>query len=257
MRPTAWSARSRSTPAAGSPKKATGTPLPAENSPRRIFERLFVPESTADKAVTLIRYAERRSILDAISGDAKSLHCRLGTTDQKKLDQCRSSVRDTENQVEQIEGQFMGMLKKTAEADGSMLDRTVILYGSGMHSGKGQGWRSLAKESAATRRGWLETGVCNSVGIWPSTRTIVRHCPTCSFRWPRKWAVERNIFRYHRHTRRTGQLRAMLLLGLRKPIGFGVPPLIARSASTSPTTLANLKPWPEKPAAIATCGWSG
>jgi len=31
----------------------------------------------------------------------------------------------------------MGMLKKTAEADGSMLDRTVVLYGSGMNSGKG------------------------------------------------------------------------------------------------------------------------
>jgi hypothetical protein len=34
-------------------------------------------------------------------------------------------------------GRFIGMLKKTAEADGSMLDRTVVLYGSGMNSGKG------------------------------------------------------------------------------------------------------------------------
>ncbi len=257
MRPTAWSARSRSTPAAGSPKKATGTPLPAENSPRRIFERLFVPESTADKAATLVRYAERRSILDAIGGDAKSLHRRLGTTDQWKLDEYLSSVRDTENQVEQIEGRFMGMLKKTAEADGSMLDRTVILYGSGMHSGKGQGWRALAKESAATRRGWLETGceTRSACGLRPgqSSATVQRG----PFAGPESGQWDGTFFRCHRHTRRTGQPRAMLLLGLRKPIGFGVPPLIARSASTSPTTLANLKPWPEKPAAIATCGWSG
>jgi hypothetical protein len=211
---------------------ATGTPLPAENSPRRLFERLFVPESTADKAATLARYAERRSILDAIGGDAKSLHRRLGTTDQRKLDEYLSSVRDTEKQVERLEqwidkpkpqvsdkglqleskpgdahdrpmwidvmlelvylsfltdttrvitfewsreaggfgvggenhhelshhggdagmlaklavidkgfleklGRFLGMLKNTAEADGSMLDRTVVLYGSGMNSGKG------------------------------------------------------------------------------------------------------------------------
>ncbi len=32
---------------------------------------------------------------------------------------------------------FMGMLKSTAEADSNMLDRTMILYGSGMNSGKG------------------------------------------------------------------------------------------------------------------------
>ena len=79
---------------------ATGSPLPAENSPRRLFERLFVPESTADRAAALARYAERRSILDAVVGDAKSLHRRLGTTDQKKLDEYLSSVRDTEKQVE-------------------------------------------------------------------------------------------------------------------------------------------------------------
>lgn len=34
-------------------------------------------------------------------------------------------------------GRFMGMLQKTAKADGSLLDRTVVLYGSGMNSGKG------------------------------------------------------------------------------------------------------------------------
>ena len=34
-------------------------------------------------------------------------------------------------------GRFMSMLKQTGEADGHMLDRTMILYGSGMNSGKG------------------------------------------------------------------------------------------------------------------------
>jgi len=34
-------------------------------------------------------------------------------------------------------GRFLGLLKQTVEADGSMLDRTIVLYGSGMNSGTG------------------------------------------------------------------------------------------------------------------------
>ena len=32
---------------------------------------------------------------------------------------------------------FLSLLKSTAEADSNMLDRTIVLYGSGMNSGKG------------------------------------------------------------------------------------------------------------------------
>ncbi|HEY4261339.1 MAG TPA: DUF1552 domain-containing protein, partial [Schlesneria sp.] len=34
-------------------------------------------------------------------------------------------------------GRFLDMLKSTSEADGRMLDRTMVLFGSGMNSGKG------------------------------------------------------------------------------------------------------------------------
>ena len=209
-----------------------GTPLPAENSPRRMFDRLFVPETATDRAAALARLAERRSILDSLGSDARALSRRLGATDQRKLEEYLSSVRDTEKQVERTEawidrpkprvseeglqlgskpgdahdrpmwidvclelvylalltdttrvvtfewsreaggfgiggenhhelshhggdagmlaklaaidkafleklGRFLGMLSKTSEADGSMLDRTVVVYGSGMNSGKG------------------------------------------------------------------------------------------------------------------------
>ena len=209
-----------------------GTPLPAENSPRRMFDRLFVPETATDRAAALARLAERRSILDSLGSDARALSRRLGATDQRKLEEYLSSVRDTEKQVERTEawidrpkprvseeglqlgskpgdahdrpmwidvclelvylalltdttrvvtfewsreaggfgiggenhhelshhggdasmlaklaaidkafleklGRFLGMISKTSEADGSMLDRTVVVYGSGMNSGKG------------------------------------------------------------------------------------------------------------------------
>lgn len=80
-----------------------GTPLPAENSPRRLFERLFVPDSAADKAALLRRYAEKRSILDDIRAESAALARRLGKSDQKKLDEYLSSIRQTEAQVERMQ----------------------------------------------------------------------------------------------------------------------------------------------------------
>jgi hypothetical protein len=209
-----------------------GTPLPSESSPKQLFERLFVPENAADRSALLQRYAEKKSILDNVLGEAKALERRLGTQDQKKLDEYLASVRETELRVERLEqwidvpkpkvnasnlqlanqpnnahdrpmwldvmlelsylsfitdttrviafewsreaggyggggenhhelshhggdaqmlaklaeidrfhlgrlGRFMSLLKATKEANGNMLDRTVIMFGSGMNSGEG------------------------------------------------------------------------------------------------------------------------
>ena len=209
-----------------------GTPLPAENSPRRLFERLFVPDTAGDKQAALKRYAERRSIIDDLADESAALNKKLGAKDKQKLDEYLSSVRQTEKQVERMQswvdvpkpevkdtglqlgskpmdghdrpmwldvmlelsylafvtdltrvitfewsreaggyggggenhhelshhggdpgmlsklatidrfhlsklGRFLGMLKSTAEGDGTVLDRTVVVYGSGMNSGTG------------------------------------------------------------------------------------------------------------------------
>jgi hypothetical protein len=209
-----------------------GTPLPAENSPRRLFERLFAPDLAGDRLATRKRYAERRSILDNLADETLALERRLGANDRRKLDEYLSSVRQTEKQIERMQswvnrpkvpvpetglqlasqpmdghdrpmwldvmlelsylafitdttrvitfewsreaggyggggenhhelshhggdpgmlaklaaidrfhlsrlGRLLGLLKSTTEADGNMLDRTIVLYGSGMNSGKG------------------------------------------------------------------------------------------------------------------------
>lgn len=80
----------------------SGTPLPAENSPQRVFERLFVPDSAADRTATLQRYSERKSILDNVLREASSLRRGLGTEDQRKLDEYLHSVRATEQRVERL-----------------------------------------------------------------------------------------------------------------------------------------------------------
>ena len=81
-----------------------GTPLPAENSPRRLFERLFIPENASDRAAALRRYAERRSILDDIAAEAKALDKSLGVEDKRKLDEYYQSVRETEQMVSRLQG---------------------------------------------------------------------------------------------------------------------------------------------------------
>ncbi len=80
----------------------SGTPLPAENSPKRLFDRLFVPESGADREATLRRHAEKRSVLDSVLDDAKALYRQLGRADQAKLDEYLGSVRQTEQRIERL-----------------------------------------------------------------------------------------------------------------------------------------------------------
>jgi hypothetical protein len=80
-----------------------GTPLPAENSPQRLFERLFVPESAADRKATLTRYAQKKSILDSVMDDAKALEKKLGKNDQQKVEEYLASVRTSEQRVERFE----------------------------------------------------------------------------------------------------------------------------------------------------------
>jgi hypothetical protein len=80
-----------------------GTPLPAENSPQHLFERLFVPDGADSKKETLKRYAQKKSILDSIAADSKALEAKLGKADQEKLDEYFSSVRQTERRIERME----------------------------------------------------------------------------------------------------------------------------------------------------------
>ncbi|TWU18085.1 DUF1552 domain-containing protein [Allorhodopirellula heiligendammensis] len=76
-----------------------GTPLPAESSPQRLFERLFVPDSAGDRQATLQRYADRKSILDNVLGEARTLQKSLSSPDRQKLEEYLHSVRETERSV--------------------------------------------------------------------------------------------------------------------------------------------------------------
>lgn len=79
-----------------------GVPLPAEDNPRRVFERLFGAEP-GGIAAQRTRLSKRRSVLDAVFDDAKSLRVALGNEDRSKLDEYLSSVRDVEQRAARLD----------------------------------------------------------------------------------------------------------------------------------------------------------
>jgi len=80
------------------------TPLPMENRPRAIFERLFGDAGTDPKVRSAFR-EEDRSILDAISAEVKQLRIKVGGTDREKIDQYLEAVRDVERRIQLAERQ--------------------------------------------------------------------------------------------------------------------------------------------------------
>ncbi len=82
---------------------ASGVPLPAESSPSRAFQQLFVEGSAAEVAAQMRGLKRGRSILDTVMGQARKLHRDLGHHDQQKLDEYLSAVRDLEGRLVQNE----------------------------------------------------------------------------------------------------------------------------------------------------------
>ncbi len=81
--------------------RTPSSPLPPEVDPALAFERLFAsanPEETLERRIR--RERTERSILDFVLEDARSLNAKLGKTDQRKLDEYLTSVRDLERRID-------------------------------------------------------------------------------------------------------------------------------------------------------------
>ena len=112
------------------------TPLPMENRPRALFERL-VGDST-DPAGRVARIRENRSILDLVSQDLARMLRSVGNTDRAKLDQYSEAVRSVEQQIQVVEQQAardlpdmqkpMGIPEKFSDYTRLMLDLQVLAF---------------------------------------------------------------------------------------------------------------------------------
>jgi len=81
------------------------TPLPMENNPRAVFERLFGASDSTDAATRLARIQQDRSILDFVTAEVTSLKRALGTGDRGKLTEYLDAVRDVERRIQTAERQ--------------------------------------------------------------------------------------------------------------------------------------------------------
>jgi hypothetical protein len=75
-----------------------GKPIPAENNPRRIFDRLFRGDNpNRDSAHASLQ--RRIKLVDAVASSARTLDAKLGKTDRERMDQYLSTLGEMESRL--------------------------------------------------------------------------------------------------------------------------------------------------------------
>jgi hypothetical protein len=75
-----------------------GKPIPAENNPRRIFDRLF-REDRASLESQRDKLKRRIKLVDAVLENARALNKKLGRSDREKMDQYLTSLNEIESRL--------------------------------------------------------------------------------------------------------------------------------------------------------------
>ena len=106
-------------------------PLAPEIDPRLVFERMFGRDfSAGDKESRAKRLSHRKSLLDYVKEDAKSLQKNLGVADARKIDEYLNGVREVEKKIENAEKfrQQMPNGKKPEGIPAAYRDHIRIMY---------------------------------------------------------------------------------------------------------------------------------
>jgi Protein of unknown function (DUF1552) len=80
------------------------TPVPMENNPRQVFERLFGDGATGKERALLLR--RNRSILDSVTGEMKGIERKLGAQDRATVAEYLSAVREVERIIQKAESKL-------------------------------------------------------------------------------------------------------------------------------------------------------
>ena len=81
------------------------TPLPIENDPRAVFERMFGTSGSTDPEVRLARMRRDRSILDLVGAELAGLGRIIGSGDRVKVEEYLEALRDIERRIAMAEDQ--------------------------------------------------------------------------------------------------------------------------------------------------------
>jgi hypothetical protein len=85
--------------------RSANTPLPTENNPRVVFERLFGDSGSTDPRARRARIEQDRSVLDSVIQEAGALKGSLGPRDSAKLVEYLDAIRDVERRIQRAEEQ--------------------------------------------------------------------------------------------------------------------------------------------------------
>jgi Protein of unknown function (DUF1552) len=81
------------------------SPLPAEINPRAVFEGLFGDGDSTDPKARMTRLDSQKSVLDYVTGSLSRLRMKVGTGDERKLEEYLEAVRDIERRIQLAEEQ--------------------------------------------------------------------------------------------------------------------------------------------------------
>ena len=85
--------------------RTPSTPLPMENNPRVVFERLFGDSGSTDPTARAARLRRQRSILDSVTETVADLKRELGRNDVGRISEYLEAVRDVERRIQKVEEQ--------------------------------------------------------------------------------------------------------------------------------------------------------
>jgi hypothetical protein len=80
-------------------------PLMAENNPRVLFERMFGSSDSTDARVRAARLQQDKSLLDSVNDRVSQLQRKLGTADNRKMDDYLAALRDVERRIQKAQEQ--------------------------------------------------------------------------------------------------------------------------------------------------------
>jgi hypothetical protein len=106
-------------------------PLMAENNPRVLFERMFGSSDSTDARVRAARLKQDRSLLDSVNDRVNQLQRKLGTADNRKVNDYLAALRDVERRIQKAEEQSSKELPDVHQPAGipdNFVDQVRLLY---------------------------------------------------------------------------------------------------------------------------------
>jgi len=106
-------------------------PLMAENNPRVLFERMFGASDSTDSRVRAARLKQDRSLLDSVNDRVGQLQRKLGTADNRRMDDYLTALRDVERRIQKAEEQSSKQLPDVHQPAGipdNFVDQVRLLY---------------------------------------------------------------------------------------------------------------------------------